>query len=90
MGWDNSRYPKTKKDTFVLSFIHFGISRPSFSDYRISLIDLGFPIPDFLILGYPRDISKKPKDILRYPAPAHISDLSLRHSCDIPKEADLS
>jgi hypothetical protein len=31
MGWDNERYPRTKKDTLHLSFISFGISHPRFS-----------------------------------------------------------
>jgi hypothetical protein len=54
MGWDNERFPRTKKDTLHLSFISFGISYSRFSDFgtRIS----------FLVLGYPRDIPKTSKD----------------------------
>jgi hypothetical protein len=80
MGWDNERYPKTKKNTFDLSF--FGITHSSFSDYSISLLDLEYSIPEFLILGYPfgfRDIQKPQKISLRYPAPGHISDTSLQY-----------
>jgi hypothetical protein len=62
MGWDNERYPRTKKDTLQLSFIGFGISHSRFSEFGISFLDLGYPIPGFLNLGYPRDIPKTSKD----------------------------
>jgi hypothetical protein len=51
-GWDNERYPRTKKDTLHVSFISFGISYSKFSDFGISFLDL----------GYPRDIPKTSKD----------------------------
>jgi hypothetical protein len=44
MGWDKERYPRTKKDTFEMSFIHFAISDSRFSDYRIPFFGLGYPI----------------------------------------------
>jgi hypothetical protein len=53
MGKDNEIYPRAQKDTFDLSFIRFGISRSRFSDYKISSIDLGYPIPDVLFLDIP-------------------------------------
>jgi hypothetical protein len=57
MGWDNERYYRTKKDTFDISFIHFGISHSRFSDYRTSFINLQYPLEEFF-LGYLIDIPK--------------------------------
>jgi hypothetical protein len=87
MEWDNERYPRTKKVYFDSSFIDFGISHSRLSDFGISFLDMGYPIPGFLNLRYPRDI---PKKSLGYPAHAHIPGLSQRYPIDIPKQADLS
>jgi hypothetical protein len=64
MGCDNERYHRTKKDTFDFSFISFEISHSRFSDYhdKIYYIELGYSIPDFLILGYLRNIPKISRD----------------------------
>jgi hypothetical protein len=55
MGWDNERYPRTKKDSLhisFISFISFGISHSKFSDFGIF----------FLVLGCSRDVPKTSKD----------------------------
>jgi hypothetical protein len=90
MGWDNERYPSTKKDTLHLSFISFGISHSRFSDFGISFLDFGYHIPCFLNLECPRDIPKTSKDTSGISSTCHIPGLSLRYPIDIPKQADLS
>jgi hypothetical protein len=90
MGWDNERYPRTKKDTLNLSFIGqgFGISHTRFSDLGISLISHS-RFFEFGFWDIPK-ISQKPEKIsLKYLAPAHIPDLSHRYPIGIPKQANL-
>jgi hypothetical protein len=50
MGWENERYPRTKKDTLHLSFISFGISHSRFSEFGI-------------FQGYPKNLKRYPWDI---------------------------
>jgi hypothetical protein len=71
MEWDNERYPRTKKVYFDSSFIDFGISHSRFSDFGISFLDMGYPIPGFLISQnkpiYPRGLDSRcsvPKQLL--------------------------
>jgi uncharacterized protein with PQ loop repeat len=73
MGWDNERYPRTKKDTLHLSFISFGISH--------------YGISGFLILGYLSliwDIPGISQNVKRYPWDIQHLVISLAYLSDIP------
>jgi hypothetical protein len=60
-------------------------SYPRLSNYRIFFIDLRYPISEFSILGYPRDIPKTSKDIHRYPALLR-HDLLKKSGLELEKE----
>jgi hypothetical protein len=63
MGWDNERYPRTKKDTLDLSFISFEISHSSPGFLILGLDDIFpcFGIPHWQ--GYPKNLKRYPWDI---------------------------
>jgi hypothetical protein len=85
MGRDDERYPRNKNDKLDISFVHLGISHVSLSNDWIFLIDLGYPIPNFLMLEYlrARDVLENKKISLRYPAHSQISGISMRSSISL-------